>query len=349
MSNQPVGVIGSGSFGTAVSNIIAKNYDVMLYTRRPEIVEKIKSTGEHKGQSMNPKISITTSVETLCNSCATIFPIVASKGFRDMMQTFSPFLRPDHILIHGTKGFFVTLDEGEKLSDPDCELSKEQIKRMSELIVEESMVRRIGVMSGPNLASEIADGKPAATVIASQFNEVINTGKDVLRSDTFRVYGSHDVIGVELAGALKNILAIAAGILDGLNLGENAKALLITRGLSEMLKIGKIMGSDAQAFVGLAGIGDLVATCSSSKSRNFTVGSRLAKGESLDQIIETMEEVAEGVRTTKIARTLIKHYNLQLPIIDTLDKILYEKQDILESMSYLMSHHFEDDADFVLP
>jgi len=233
--------------------------------------------------------------------------------------------------------------------DPECELSKDQIMRMSEVIVQESMVRRIGVMSGPNLASEIAVGKPAATVIASQFDEVIQTGKDVLRSDTFRVYGSHDVIGVEIAGALKNILAIAAGILDGLDLGENAKALLITRGLSEMLKIGKIMGSEAHAFIGLAGIGDLVATCSSSKSRNFTVGNRLAKGDTLEDISETMEEVAEGVRTAKIAKTLIKHYGLHLPIIETLDNILYQKKPIAESMAYLMAHHFENDADFVLP
>jgi len=347
--SSPVGVIGSGSFGTAVSNIIAKNFPVLMYTRRPEISEQIAKTGMHKGQKMNSAISITTSAEELCRNCPIIFPIVASKGFRDMMQSFSPYLRPDHILIHGTKGFFVTLDEGEKLSDPDFDLQKEQIKRMSELIVEESMVRRIGVMSGPNLASEIALGKPAATVIASQFDEVISTGKNVLRNDSFRVYGSHDMIGVELAGALKNILAIAAGILNGLDLGENAKALLITRGLSEMLKIGKIMGSDANAFVGLAGIGDLVATCSSDKSRNFTVGQRLAKGESLEQVIATMEEVAEGVRTTKIAYTLIKHYNLQLPIIETLHSILYQQKPIVESMAYLMGHHFENDADFVLP
>ncbi len=349
MSSKTVGVIGSGAFGTAVANIIAKNYPVLLYTRRAEIVDQIKDTGIHKGQKMDHHVSLTTSVEEICNTCSTIFPIVASKGFRNMMQTFSPHLRPDHILIHGTKGFFVDLEEGDKLSDGDYKLSKEQIRRMSELIVEDSMVRRIGVMSGPNLASEIAEGKPAATVIASQFDEVIETGKDVLRNETFRVYGSHDVIGVEMAGALKNILAIAAGIVDGLNLGVNAKSFLITRGLGEMLRIGKIMGSDAHAFMGLAGIGDLVATCSSSRSRNYTVGNRLAKGDTLEQITETMEEVAEGVRTTKIARTLIKHYNLHLPIIETLDKILYEKQSIPDSMTYLMAHHFEDDADFVLP
>ncbi|MCL4147388.1 UNVERIFIED_CONTAM: hypothetical protein GTU68_067198 [Idotea baltica] len=217
---------------------------------------------------------------------------------------------------------------------------------MSEIILSESSAIRIGCLSGPNLAGELADGQPAATVIASRFDQVIKWGKACLRSETFRVYESYDLIGVELAGVLKNVLAIASGILHGLGLGENAKAMLITRGLTEMVKLGKALGAESDAFFGIAGIGDLIATCSSTKSRNFTVGFKLAKGASLDEILKEMSEVAEGVYTCKIAYLLSEYYKLETPIIKTLFQLIHQKRSLAESMQFLLTHHMDQDIEY---
>ncbi len=188
-----------------------------------------------------------------------------------------------------------------ELSDltEDMVISRSDVKTMSEVILEESVVVRVGCLAGPNLADELAQGQPSATVVASRFNEVILAGQKLLRTDRFQVYGSNDLIGIELSGALKNIIAIASGALTGLGLGENSRGFLISRGMVEMIYLGKVLGGNTQAFLGLAGIGDLVTTCSSQLSRNFTVGYRLAKGESLDSITESMEETAEGINTVK--------------------------------------------------
>jgi len=342
--NKYVGVIGSGSFGTAISNLLAENKRVLLYTRREEVKEAIEKKGLHKGHKMHPNIEVTMDLDRIGKECTLIFPVVDSANFRKMMQTLSPFLKPRHILIHGTKGLNF---KAGYTPNHQLHLSRTEIRTMTEVILEESVVLRVGCLSGPNLASEIAQGLPAATVIASRFKEVIKMGMDALKSRRFRVYGSYDVLGVELAGVLKNVLALSSGMLEGRNLGENCRAMLITRGLGEMVKLSKALGSDGTAFLGIAGIGDMIATCSSNKSRNFTVGNRLAKGETLEYIIETMNEVAEGVKTTKMAYSLAQHYHIETPIIRTIYHILYENASIDESLMYLMEHHHEVDADYL--
>jgi glycerol-3-phosphate dehydrogenase (NAD(P)+) len=275
-----------------------------------------------------------------------IFPIVSSKGFRPVIQQLAPYLHPYHVLIHGTKGLDISIPKGKDLSSYE-KLSRDEIKTMSEVIRDETVVVRVGCLAGPNLAKELADGQPAATVVASQFDEVINIGQKLLRNDNFQVYGNKDLIGIELAGVLKNIIAIAAGALSGLGLGENAKGLLVSRGMVEMIYLGKALGGNTQAFLGLAGIGDLVATCNSTLSRNYSVGNRLSKGETLDQIIESMDEVAEGVNTVQIMKRLANNNNVKAPITEMVHKVLFEGMKSEEALRYLMKYPLNVDIGFL--
>lgn len=345
-SEKPIGVIGAGSFGTAVSNILAeKNQRVLLYARTAEKAQIIGDSRESAGQQLNDRIQVTNDLELVGNSCDVIFPVVPSANFRSMMKELAPYLRPYHILIHGTKGF--DLNVNHQKINPQNPLSREHVRTMSEVIKEESSVVRIGCLAGPNLAKEISEHKPAATVVASHFDEVIKVGQNLLKNDRFLIYGSNDLIGIELCGILKNIIAVGAGTIAGLNLGENAKALFISRGLVEMVHIGKALGGNAQAFLGLAGVGDLVATSSSSLSRNFTVGNRLAKGESIDEIVASMEEIAEGVKTIEIINQLSMTYKVRCPITETLYRIITKDMTVNDAHRYLMKFPFRAEIDFL--
>jgi len=262
-----------------------------------------------------------------------------------MMRILSPYLHPYHILIHGTKGLDVSMTN-EELTDKR-KFNPSKIKTMSEVMTDESVIVRVGCLAGPNLAKELAANLPAATVVASHFQEVIHEGQNLLRSDRFRVYGNNDLTGIELAGVLKNIIAIASGALSGLGLGENARALLISRGMVEMIHLGKGLGGNVQAFIGLAGIGDLIATCASNLSRNFTVGYRLAQGETLEEILKNMEEVAEGVNTVKIMKYLADYHKIRAPITSTLFQILFENLKVEEGVESLMRFPLHVDIDFL--
>lgn len=337
---KQVGVVGAGSFGSVVANILAENTSVLLYARRPEVVEEMIETRARAGYRIHDRVQPTHDLEYLVDQCQIIFPIVSSSGFRKTIMDLSPFLHPYHILIHGTKG----LDIKENIQGP---LTREYIRTMSEVIREESVVVRIGCLAGPNLAHELAEGQPAATVVASRFDEVIQVGQKLLRTNRFQVYGNVDLIGIELCGVLKNIIAIASGALSGLGLGENARALLISRGMVEMIYLGKALGGNAEAFIGLAGIGDLVATCSSKFSRNYTVGYRLAKGETLSEIMQNMEELAEGVNTTRIVKQLADYYDVSAPITRMLYRVLFEDLPVEKALDSLMRMSFSEDVGFL--
>jgi glycerol-3-phosphate dehydrogenase (NAD(P)+) len=263
-----------------------------------------------------------------------------------MMRHLSEYLHPYHILIHGTKGFDLQLPEGESVQTLST-LHRGQVKTMSEVITEESVVVRVGCLAGPNLSKELAAGQPAATVVASQFNEVIQLGKRLLRNDNFQVYGNNDLVGVELAGVLKNIIAIAAGALSGMGYGENAKGLLVSRGMVEMIYLGRALGGNTKAFLGVAGVGDLVTTCNSSLSRNFNVGYRLANGETLSQILESTDEIAEGVNTVEIAKKCADYYQVKAPITSTLYKVFFEDLTVKQALQYLMRYPLNVDIDFL--
>lgn len=345
--SKPIGIIGSGSFGIAIAKLLEINTDVLIYSRKPEIVVAINETHTHYNATLNPqRVRATGDPKEMCETCQLIFPIVPSGNFRTMMQTFSPYLKPYHFLIHGTKGLdLVGLKEEDLVSG--VVVSRANIRTMSEVIAEESSVVRIGCLSGPNLASELIEGQPSATLIASRFDEVIDAGQAVLNSNRFHVFGSHEILGAEFAGAFKNIVAIGSGILGGKGLGRNIQAMLITRGLTEMIAFGTRLGATNKAFLGTAGIGDLIATATSTNSRNYTFGMRLAKGETPAQIIESMQEVAEGVRTLRIAHRIARTYRLHVPISEMLYRVVFEGFSIDKTIAYLMEYPYDVDVDFL--
>ncbi|MEM6524913.1 MAG: NAD(P)H-dependent glycerol-3-phosphate dehydrogenase [Bacteroidota bacterium] len=345
-SKKPVGVIGAGSFGTAIANILASNAEVFLYSRDSSVIKTIAETKTHRGRPLHKNITATGDISYVANSCDVIFPIIPSSAFRTVMQQLAPYLYPYHILIHGTKGLDISLPKKKTLGTITT-LDRENVMTMSEVIMDESVVERIGCLAGPNIAKEMSSYQPAATVVASHYDEVISQGIELLRNDYFQVYGNKDLIGIELAGVLKNIIAIASGALSGLGLGENAKGLLVSRGMVEMIHLGKAMGGNIPAFLGVAGIGDLVTTCNSSMSRNFTVGYRLAQGDNLDTIIETMEEVAEGVNTVQIAKKFANANKVTVPITEVLHRILFEDLTAAEGLQMLMKFPYNIDIDFL--
>jgi len=343
-SNLPVAVLGGGSFGTAVANILAENSKVIFYVRNQETYEMMVKEGRNKDVPIHENITPSNDLEKTADQCHILFPVVPSSGFRPLIRQLSEHLYPYHILIHGTKGLDLGADVDRKGTEP---LSRQQVKTMSEVIQEESVVVQVGCLAGPNLAVELTKGHPAATVVASHFEQVIKDGQRLLRSSKFQVYGNSDLIGIELCGVLKNIIAIASGGLSGLGLGENARALLISRGLLEMIHIGQALGGDIKAFLGLAGVGDLVATCSSTLSRNYTVGYRMATGESLEQVISSMDEVAEGVNTVRIVKRLMDFYEVRAPITETLYNVLFNDLAVEEGLSRLMKIQFGSDINFM--
>lgn len=340
-----VGVLGAGKFGLTVSNLLAKNTDVLLYARKSEAVNQVNTEHSLKGITLAKNITATQDLNEITSRCQVIYPIVPSANFRDLIKSMSAMLKPDHFIIHGTKGLDLVNVFGPKVSEYHIEV--ENIRTMSDVIKEESAVVRVGCISGPNLSDEINQGLPTAAVIASEYTEVIKLGESQLSSNKFFVFGSHDLRGTELSGSLKNIIAIGSGILESKGLGKNMLALLVTRGLREMIHIGSLMGTSNKAFLGTAGIGDLIATASSSNSRNFKFGYRLGQGEKSDDIIASMNEVAEGVRTLKIVEQLIKHHKIQAPITKMLYQVVFEDFNIDKAVISLMRYPFATDVDFM--
>jgi glycerol-3-phosphate dehydrogenase (NAD(P)+) len=343
---KSVGVVGMGSFGTAIANILAEKSKVIVFARRSELVDEINHHHQVDGLPIHENIVGTQDPEMLCESCDTIFFMVPSSAFQEVIRSFSPYLYPYHLVIHGTKGLCLNLPEGKTLSEMKS-INRENILTMSEVILKETVAIRVGCLAGPNLARELYLGQPAATVVASKYNEVILEGQRLLRTDKFQVYGNSDIVGVELSGVLKNIIAIAAGALAGLGLGENAKGLLVSRGMVELVYLGNALGGSIKSFIGLAGIGDLVTTCNSTLSRNYTVGYRLAKGEKLPEILESMDEVAEGINTVRLIKSFVEGRGMRAPITENLYKVLFEDLKIEEALQYLMKYPFSVDVDFL--
>lgn len=339
---KPIGVVGAGSFGLAMANLLAEKNQVLLFTRHAETADTIRRDKRHRNQDIHENIEVTTDISEIGNRCLLIYPVIPSQDFRSVIRKLSPYLTPGHVLIHATKGFDIDVDLNNYYT-----ISRSNIKTMSEVIMEETSVVRVGCVAGPNLAGEIAKLQPAATVIASRFNEVIELGQKSLRSHRFQTYGSNDIFGIELAGVLKNYIAIATGAITGMGLGENAKSLLITRGMAEMIYVGRALGASTEAFLGLAGIGDLIATCSSPNSRNFTVGHRLAQGETVDEITNSMNEVAEGVRTVKIVKALSEHYQITAPIVHVMYRVMFDKLSLTKGIKFLMRYPAYVDAEYL--
>jgi len=320
-----VGLLGGGSWGTTVASLTARNSSVMLWARNEATVKEINEHNTNEKYLPNAKLhkslKASNSIKETVSDADVIVMGVPSQSLRAVLTEAKPHIRPWVPIINLAKG----LEIGTKM-------------RMTEIIEEIMPGHPAGVLTGPNLAKEIHHGKAAAAVIAMVDDTIAKRLQQVFSSGLFRVYTNEDVIGCELGGALKNIVAIATGMGDGANAGDNTRAAVITRGLSELTRLGVAMGGRRRTFAGLAGMGDLVATCSSTKSRNHHVGYQLGTGKSLDQIIEEMSEVAEGVKTAKVVMELAKDYGVEMPITTEVYKVLYEGNTVNDAFKGLIMH-----------
>ena len=339
---DPVGVVGAGSFGLTIAQLLAVNNNVLLYARDPNAVTAINETHSLIGVTLNKRIRAISDYSELAAKCEVIFPVVPSDDFRNMMHQLGPLLSPRHILIHGTKGLDIAGITDMMLYHGA--IHREDVFTMSKVIMQESNVLRVGCLSGPNLSKEILEGQPTATVIASEYDEVVNIGIELLSSKKIFVFGSSDIMGAELAGAFKNMIALGSGYLCGKGLGKNVQGLFITRGLHEITYFGGLLGADKSAFLGTAGIGDLIATATSSSSRNFNFGFQLGQGKKLQEVLSASDELAEGLRTLKVAYLLAKSEKIRLPIIETLYKVVFENLPFETALDFLMRYPYSKDV-----
>lgn len=337
-----IGVVGAGSFGITVAQLLAVNNDVLLFARDPRVVNAINETHFLHDVNLHPRIKAISSLQEIADTCEVIFPVIPSDDFRDVMKKLGPLLSPRHILIHGTKGLDTT--RVKDIMTFSGKLDRDDVRTMSEVIMEESNVLRVGCLSGPNLSKEILEGQPTATVIASEYDEVVSIGIELLTSKKMFVFGSSDILGAELAGAFKNIIALGSGYLRGKGLGKNIQGLFITRGLHEITFFGGMLGADKSAFLGTAGIGDLIATATSSSSRNFNFGFQLGQGRTLAEVLASSDELAEGLRSLRIAYFMAKTGKVRLPIIETLYKIVFENLPFEAALDYLMRYPYSKDV-----
>lgn len=308
-ADMQVTVLGAGSWGTTVASIVAERHPTVLWARRAETADEINA--EHtnsvylKGFGLPIRLRATSDLAEAVTAADLLIVGIPTKGFRDVLVQAKPDIRPWIPVVSLSKGF----ESGTLL-------------RMTEVIRQELPGHPAAALTGPNIAREIMAGQAAAAVIATEDLAVAAAIQQVLSRGVFRVYLNHDVVGCEIGGALKNVVAIAAGIGEGLGVGDNTRAMVMSRGLAELTRLGCAMGAEAPTFAGLAGMGDLIATCMSPHSRNRTVGEQLGRGRSLDEVLGEMHMVAEGVKTASTVLELGERYGLDLPVCSQINKIV---------------------------
>jgi glycerol-3-phosphate dehydrogenase (NAD(P)+) len=304
-----VTVLGAGSWGSTVASVAARRAPTLIWARRPELADEINRRHTNsqyiQGETLHPSLQATASLEEAVEHADVLVVGVPSHGFRGVLEAAAPHLRPWVPIVSLTKG----LEQGTR-------------KRMTQVIGELLPGHPAGMLTGPNLAREVLAGYAAAAVIAMPDESVAVALQAIFRTSRFRVYTSRDVLGCELAAATKNVLAIAAGLADGLSTGDNTKAMVITRSLAELTRLGVAMGGDPRTFAGLAGMGDVIATCISPLSRNRFVGAELAKGRKLEDIVAGMKMVAEGVKTCSVVLELAEDHDVEMPIVSEVDAVL---------------------------
>lgn len=330
-------VLGGGSFGTAIANIAATNgHRVFLWMRDGERAKEIQNIRENKrympGLHLHDNLIATTDLEHAVTQSDIIFVSIPSKSFRSVVETAKVFINPKQIVVSTTKG----IEGGSFLL-------------MSQILKELLPQNSVGVLSGPNLAKEIAQKTLTATVIASESPEVRTSIQDLLSCSYFRVYANLDMFGVELGGALKNIYAIMSGLADAFGMGENTKSMLVTRSLAEMSRFAVCLGANPMTFLGLAGVGDLMVTCNSSLSRNFRVGYAVGKGKKLEDAIDELGEVAEGINTLRSVKEKADELDVYMPLVQGLYAILIEQKEVKDIISGMMLAQQSTDVEFVLP
>jgi glycerol-3-phosphate dehydrogenase (NAD(P)+) len=337
-----VAVLGGGSFGTALANIVADNgHDVRLWLRNRERADTINR--EHFNSAylpdypLNPALVASVDLAAAVAASDVVLMAVPSSSCRQVAREVARHIRPDCILISTTKGIEAGVGE-----------AADGFRLMSQVLREEIPAVRLGVMSGPNLAKEIAAKQLTATVVASDDPTLTTTVQKLLHCGYFRVYASTDMFGVELGGALKNVYAIMAGMAAALGIGQNTISMLITRALAEMSRFAVRMGADPLTFLGLAGVGDLIVTCMSPLSRNYQVGYALGQGRELPVIIAELGQVAEGINTLKLLKEHAELLDVRMPLVSGLYEILYGGRSISQVVGGLMWAEQNRDVEFTL-
>jgi len=331
-----IAVLGGGSFGTAIANMLAANgHDVVLWMRDQENVESCRENHENTrylpGYVLEPSLQFSADLDVSLKDRDVVFFSVPSKAFRALAQESNPLIAPGTRVISTAKG-----------------IEADTFKLMSEILEEELPQAQVGVISGPNLAKEIAKKAITATVVASANEDLCEEVQSLLSSRYFRVYANSDRFGVELAGALKNIYAIAAGMSAAMNMGQNTVSVLITRSLAEMSRFAASLGANPMTFLGLSGVGDLFVTCTSPLSRNFQIGYALGEGLSVEDAIEKVGQVAEGINTTRIIREEAEKLGIYMPLVNALYETMFNQRPVKEVLSSLMLAEQNTDVEFSL-
>ena len=324
MATIRMAVVGAGSWGTTVASLAADNTPTTLWARRPEIAESVNERHVNPdyigGVALSPGLRASTSLSETVSDADVVVMAVPSQGFRSVLVEAAPHIRPWVPVVSLSKG----LEAGSML-------------RMSQVANEVLPGHSVAVLTGPNLASEISMGQPAASVVAIDDAVIATALQDLFSSPTFRVYTNPDVVGCEIAGVVKNVIAIASGIAMGMGFGDNTRATLITRGLAEMTRLAVALGGNPDSLAGLAGMGDLIATCSSTSSRNTTVGIRLGRGESLEDILGSTTMVAEGVRSSKSVLELGRAHGVDMPITEQVVAVCHDGVKAADALIALMT------------
>lgn len=330
-----VAVVGAGSWGTALSIVLSDNgHDVQLWTHRKEQADIINETHKNKDYlevEIPESIKAFNDMQEAIKDVKAIVLVVPTKAIREVCSQLSRIMTKKPTIIHATKGI-----------EPDS------LKRVSQIISEEMdaySYEDIVVLSGPSHAEEVGKRMPTTVTVSSLDSSNAELAQDLFINESFRVYTSPDVVGIELGGALKNIIALGAGISDGLGFGDNAKAALITRGLAEITRLGASLGANPLSFLGLPGVGDLIVTCTSMHSRNWRAGNLLGKGHKLDEVLDQMGMVVEGVRTAKAAFHFAEEQNIEMPITAGIYQVLFEDKNPRDVVEQLMSRNKREEMD----
>jgi glycerol-3-phosphate dehydrogenase (NAD(P)+) len=334
--NLNIGVVGAGSWGTALANLLAaKGYPIDWWVFEEDICRQIKETGVNTvfldGFSLSANLSPTTDIHGVVKGKDLVLIVVPSHVMREVSQKMAPLLGEHTIIVSASKG----IENQTQLTMSG--VLKESLPSMSD--------DHFAVLSGPSFAREVVQGLPTVVTAASRNLDCARQVQAVLSTPVFRVYTNDDVIGVELGGSVKNVIAIAAGMIDGLGMGLNTRAALITRGLTEIRRLGLAMGANPRTFTGTAGIGDLVLTCTGDLSRNHTVGYQIGKGKKLDDLISEMRMVAEGVKTARSVYNLSNRLGVEMPISHAVYKILYKGLSPMEATRQLMTRDLKNELD----
>ena len=339
ISKTRIGVVGAGSWGTALAKLLAdKGFVLDLWVFEPEVKAQIEQDRENKvflpGFTLPKNLIPHNDLETVVKDKQLVLVVVPSHCMRAVSLEMKAFISPDTIVVTASKG----------IENVTHQIMTDILSEIIDFIPKDNFV----VLSGPSFAKEVAAKVPTVVAVATKSRPVAEYVQEVFSCPTFRVYVNNDPVGTQIGGAVKNVLAIAAGICDGMNMGLNPRAALITRGLTEMTRLGSRMGADPLTLSGLAGVGDLLLTCTGELSRNYTVGKQIGQGKKLDDIISEMRMVAEGVKTTRSVYNLSKKLKVDLPICNEVYAVLFEDRPVADTVARLMNRSLKHELDGVI-